>query len=235
MATGARQDELLKARRDGVDHDRRQLTIIGKGNKQRVIDLDPFGGYALISVLPAYAGKPLLFWHSDGESYKSFASQFRKDRPADGGMGESKRCRISAVPFPRSPPLACCRNGSRKAARSMICNVGSGTPASRRPKSIANISRPTRNGSPSRQPVQKAVQRTDKQHRNPCSIAITCNVGGLGLGNRCSIRLSYGTNSKSASSGAFAGIKSGLPRCIASAARPKPASCLGTRQTPRAQ
>ena len=41
MATGARQDELLKARRDRVDHDRRQLTIIGKGNKQRVIDLEP--------------------------------------------------------------------------------------------------------------------------------------------------------------------------------------------------
>jgi integrase/recombinase XerD len=76
MATGARQDELLKARRDSVDHDRRQLTIIGKGNKQRVIDLDPLGGYALIFALPAYAGKPLLFWHSDGESYKSFATNF---------------------------------------------------------------------------------------------------------------------------------------------------------------
>jgi integrase/recombinase XerD len=76
MATGARQDELLKARRDSVDHERRQLTIIGKGNKQRVIDLDPFGGYALISALPAYAGKPLLFWHSNGESYKSFATNF---------------------------------------------------------------------------------------------------------------------------------------------------------------
>jgi hypothetical protein len=62
MATGARQGELLKARRDSVDHDRRQLTIIGKGKKQRVIDLDPFGGYALISAVPAYAGKPLLFF-----------------------------------------------------------------------------------------------------------------------------------------------------------------------------
>jgi hypothetical protein len=30
----------------------------------------------------------------------------------------------------------------------------------------------------------------------------------FGLGNRCSIRLSYGTNAKAASSGAFAGIKS---------------------------
>ena len=76
MATGARQDELLKARQDGIDRIRRQLTIIGKGNKQRVIDLDPFGGYALISALPVYAGKPLLFWHSDGESYKNFARNF---------------------------------------------------------------------------------------------------------------------------------------------------------------
>jgi hypothetical protein len=48
---------------------------------------------------------------------------------------------------------------------------------------------------PSRQPVQKVVQRTDKQHRNSCSIAIT-SMYGFGLGNRCSIRLSYGTNSK---------------------------------------
>lgn len=76
MATGARQEELLKARRDSIDHVRRQLTIIGKGNKQRVIDLDPFGGYALLSALPAYAAKPLLFWHSDGESYKNFAGNF---------------------------------------------------------------------------------------------------------------------------------------------------------------
>jgi integrase len=76
MATGARQDELLKARRDSVDHDRRQLTIIGEGNKQRVIDLEPFDGYALISALPSYAGKPLLFWHSEGESFKSFAANF---------------------------------------------------------------------------------------------------------------------------------------------------------------
>lgn len=76
MVTGAREDELLKARRGSVDHERRQLTIVGKGNKQRVIDLDPFGGYTLISALPAYAGKPLLFWHSEGENYKNFAGNF---------------------------------------------------------------------------------------------------------------------------------------------------------------
>jgi integrase/recombinase XerD len=35
MATGARQAELLGAQRDHIDDDRRQLTLIGKGNKLR--------------------------------------------------------------------------------------------------------------------------------------------------------------------------------------------------------
>jgi integrase/recombinase XerD len=51
LATGAREDELLSARRDQVDHSRRQLTLIGKGRKgvkrHRVIDLIPFGGYSV--------------------------------------------------------------------------------------------------------------------------------------------------------------------------------------------
>jgi site-specific recombinase XerD len=47
MATGAREDELLRAERDAIDHDRRQMTIVGKRNKRRVIDLNPFGAYAL--------------------------------------------------------------------------------------------------------------------------------------------------------------------------------------------
>jgi integrase/recombinase XerD len=76
MATGAREDELLRAERDSVDHDRQQMTIVGKRNKRRVIDLHSFGAYGLLSALPAYVGKPLLFWHSDGESDKNFASQF---------------------------------------------------------------------------------------------------------------------------------------------------------------
>jgi integrase/recombinase XerD len=41
-----------------------------------VISLEPYGGYDLVRSLPAYAHKPLLFWHSDGEDYKNFASQF---------------------------------------------------------------------------------------------------------------------------------------------------------------
>jgi integrase/recombinase XerD len=76
MATGARQDELLRARRDDIEHRRRQLTVTGKRNKRRTFDLDPFDGYDLLRALPAYVGSPLLFWHSSGEGYKNFASQF---------------------------------------------------------------------------------------------------------------------------------------------------------------
>ena len=76
MATGARQDELLRARRDDIGHQHRQLTVTGKRNKRRTFDLDPFDGYDLLRALPAYVGSPLLFWHSAGESYKNFASQF---------------------------------------------------------------------------------------------------------------------------------------------------------------
>jgi integrase/recombinase XerD len=76
IATGARQDELLKARRDDIDHDRRQMTLVGKRRKLRVISLDPYGGYEMICGIPAYAHSPLLFWHSNGQAYKNFASQF---------------------------------------------------------------------------------------------------------------------------------------------------------------
>jgi integrase/recombinase XerD len=80
VATGARQEELFAAHRHQIDHDRRQMTLHGKGRsgtkKTRVIDLAPFGGYDLVSVLPVYARKPFLFWHSEGESYKNLASQF---------------------------------------------------------------------------------------------------------------------------------------------------------------
>jgi integrase/recombinase XerD len=77
IATGARQAELLTATHRQIDHGRRQLTLIGKGNKKRVIDLEPFGGYELIRRLPVATVADLLFWHSEGESYKNFASQFR--------------------------------------------------------------------------------------------------------------------------------------------------------------
>ena len=78
LKTGAREDELAKAKRSELDHTRKQLTVIGKRNKIRVIDLVPFEGYEFFTALPAFVGKPFLFWHDKGEPYASFAPTFNK-------------------------------------------------------------------------------------------------------------------------------------------------------------
>lgn len=75
-ATGCRQAELTSARRSDLDLDRRQLTVRGKGNKSRTIDLEPFGGFAMLAGLPAYLGSPWLFWHGDGEPFRNVSSRF---------------------------------------------------------------------------------------------------------------------------------------------------------------
>jgi integrase/recombinase XerD len=76
--TGAREGELILALRDHIDHERRQMTLIGKRNKLRVIDLIPFEGYAFLSGLPARLGCKWLFWHREGKPYSktSFAGNF---------------------------------------------------------------------------------------------------------------------------------------------------------------
>jgi integrase/recombinase XerD len=76
MATGAREEELLQARRNDVDHDHQQVTLTGKRGRRRTITLVPFDGYQLLRALPAFVGSPFLFWHSTGANYKNFASQF---------------------------------------------------------------------------------------------------------------------------------------------------------------
>jgi integrase/recombinase XerD len=78
LKTGAREDELAKAKRIDLDHARKQITILGKRNKLRVIDLEPFDGYEFFTALPAYVGKAHLFWHDEGEPYTSFAPTFNK-------------------------------------------------------------------------------------------------------------------------------------------------------------
>lgn len=80
VATGAREQELYSAQCSQVDHDKRQMTLVGKGRdgapKTRVIELEPFGGYDVVRKLPAYVDSPFLFWHDKGEDYKNFSSQF---------------------------------------------------------------------------------------------------------------------------------------------------------------
>jgi integrase/recombinase XerD len=76
IATGAREEELLQAERPDADLKAAQLTLTGKRGKRRTIDLNPFDGVRIIRDLPTFLGSPLLFWHSAGEDYKNFASQF---------------------------------------------------------------------------------------------------------------------------------------------------------------
>jgi integrase/recombinase XerD len=64
-ATGAREDELVRAKRRDVDHDRKELTLIGKGAKLRTIDLEPFHGYAIVCAAPEFQGTEWLFWRAE--------------------------------------------------------------------------------------------------------------------------------------------------------------------------
>lgn len=64
--TGARLDELGKGMRPHFDKARKQLTVVGKRNKLRVIDLVDGGedfGFELFSCLPIAIETKALFWH----------------------------------------------------------------------------------------------------------------------------------------------------------------------------
>src|SRR5262249_57290196 len=49
LKTGARENELAEAKRIDIDHARKQLTVIGKRNKLRVIDLVPFDAHDFLA------------------------------------------------------------------------------------------------------------------------------------------------------------------------------------------
>jgi|SRR5579872_394585 len=66
VKTGARLDELVQADRHHLDRDRKQLTVIGKRNKLRVIDLVDGAedlGFEALSRLPVSLETRALFWH----------------------------------------------------------------------------------------------------------------------------------------------------------------------------
>lgn len=73
--TGCRQEELVLALRSRLDHKRRQLTVVGKGNKLRVIDLGD-AAFAVLAAIPVSMRCKYLFWHGDGEPYRNVASRF---------------------------------------------------------------------------------------------------------------------------------------------------------------
>jgi integrase/recombinase XerD len=74
--TGCRQDELVSARRSQLDDRRRELTVVGKGSKTRVVDLTPFDGYETFRALPVSIKGAHLFWHDQGEKYANASSRF---------------------------------------------------------------------------------------------------------------------------------------------------------------
>jgi integrase/recombinase XerD len=77
--TGCRQDELITARWDQFNDNRRTLTIIGKRNKRRTIDLND-EAFALIRSHPRVVGSPLIFAKEDGGMFLNPATYFGKLR-----------------------------------------------------------------------------------------------------------------------------------------------------------
>jgi integrase/recombinase XerD len=64
LKTGARLDELVQANRADLDRERKQLTVIGKRSKLRVIDLVDGGedfGFEVLNALPASIETKALF------------------------------------------------------------------------------------------------------------------------------------------------------------------------------
>lgn len=91
LLTGAREEELGKGQRQHFDRDRRQLTVIGKRNKLRVVDLEDAGedfGFELFRTLPVAMETKAFFWHRPpagkaqgdpkAQRYMSIASNFRR-------------------------------------------------------------------------------------------------------------------------------------------------------------
>jgi integrase/recombinase XerD len=76
--SGCRISELTAAKRSQLDVHRKQLTVIGKRNKLRVIDLDAWGFEFFAGLPQAPGGQPWLFWHHDGEAYSTASQQFER-------------------------------------------------------------------------------------------------------------------------------------------------------------
>lgn len=74
--TGCRQEELGAATHSWLDKKARRLTVVGKGNKLRVIDLEPFDGYKIFDALPDGIANAPLFWHGNCQRYSNIAARF---------------------------------------------------------------------------------------------------------------------------------------------------------------
>jgi integrase/recombinase XerD len=95
LLTGCRMNELVSAKRTAFADNKRQLTVVGKRNKMRTIDLSD----AAIAVLRRAAsdGADWLFSH-DGLIYKQVSSRWRN--LCDGSAGKAGPDNDGVTPFP---------------------------------------------------------------------------------------------------------------------------------------
>lgn len=75
LLTGCRQDELVTLERRHVDLPRRAITVLGKGNKRRVVSLSD-EAVGLFREIPVSMATRLVFWHSDGRPFRNIATRF---------------------------------------------------------------------------------------------------------------------------------------------------------------
>lgn len=76
LAAGCRQAELVYAERRNLDLARKQISVVGKGNKLRTIGLDD-EICEILRLLPARINCKWLFWHRDGQPLRWIANRFR--------------------------------------------------------------------------------------------------------------------------------------------------------------
>ena len=95
LLTGCRMDELVSAKRSQFADSKRQLTVVGKRNKMRTIDLSD----AAFDVVQRAAsdGADWLFSH-DGQKYKQVSSRWRN--LCDGSAGKAGPDNDGIAPFP---------------------------------------------------------------------------------------------------------------------------------------
>lgn len=96
LATGCRQDELVTATPRSLNLRLRQLAVVGKGNKVRVVSLND-EAVAALRFLPARIGGQHLFWHGGDLPYASVSSRFRTI--VQGAQKEAREKGVDFRPF----------------------------------------------------------------------------------------------------------------------------------------
>ena len=89
LLTGCRIEELVRLTRRDFDPVAKTLKVIGKGNKFRLVDLRWNGGAEFFDSLPAFVGKPWMFWREDDKRARNDSKReltFRGDKLDDASQ-----------------------------------------------------------------------------------------------------------------------------------------------------